>query len=493
MLFNSLEFIVFFSIVLLLYFYIPYRFRWLFLLISSCYFYVAFIPVYILVLFLLITIDYTAGILIEKSEGEKRRIFLIISIISTCIVLFIFKYFNFANHNLLKLAKFLHWNYPIQNLSLILPIGLSFHAFQSLSYVIEVSRRRQKAEHHFGIYALYVMFFPQLVAGPIERPYNLLKQFYEEHTFDYKRVTDGLKLMAWGFFKKIVIADRLTLIVNPIYNSPHDYSGPVLVLATFFFAYQIYCDFSGYTDIARGTAEVLDFRLMENFRAPYLATSIQDFWRRWHISLSTWFRDYVYISLGGNRVVKWRWYYNLIVTFFLSGLWHGANWTYVVWGLLHGFYMVIGTITKGIRLRFIQLIGLARYPKPHRVFQIIITFSLVCFGWIFFRAKNISDAYYIATHLFTGWELIFNFAGNLRELSVKWGLYSLGITKIEYLFCFGLIAFLEWIHSLQQKFSIRQWIAGQAPLVRWGLYYTLVISLILGGHYGQSKFIYFQF
>ncbi|MFI5205707.1 MAG: MBOAT family O-acyltransferase, partial [Candidatus Paceibacterales bacterium] len=389
MLFNSLEFLLFFPIVTTLYYFLPHKFRWLLLLVASCLFYAAAIPVYLFVLFTLIIIDYFSAILIEQYQGKFKKLFLIISIVSMCSALFVFKYFNFFVTNLDAFARVFHWNLPITTLQLLLPIGLSFHTFQSLSYVIEVYRGNQKAERNFGIYALYVMFYPQLVAGPIERPYNLLHQFHEEHTFDYQRVVDGLKLMAWGMFKKVVIADRLALLVNQVYGNPHDFSGPLLIIATFFFAFQIYCDFSGYTDIAIGAAQVMGFRLMDNFNRPYFSKSIAEFWKRWHISLSSWFRDYVYIPLGGNRVSDQRLYFNLSLTFLISGLWHGANRTCFVWGALNGFYIIISLATYNFRRKFVHLITLDRHPIIHKFFKMVLTFTLVCFGWIFFRAKNI--------------------------------------------------------------------------------------------------------
>lgn len=286
----------------------------------------AFIPVYILVLLATILIDFFLAIRIEEAEDPRRkRTYLVVAIVSTCAVLFIFKYYNFFNINLAAIAGFLNLHYPIGMLQLILPIGLSFHTFQSLSYVVEVYRGRQKTERHFGIYALYVMFYPQLVAGPIERPQNLLHQFREEHSFDYERVTSGLKLMAWGMFKKIVIADRLAGFVSVVYDKPVGFEGISVIVATVFFAFQIYCDFSGYSDIAIGAAEVMGFKLMRNFNKPYFSTSVTEFWRRWHISLSTWFRDYVYIPLGGNRVPRARWYFIIMVTFLISGLWHART------------------------------------------------------------------------------------------------------------------------------------------------------------------------
>src|SRR3984893_16453219 len=322
MLFNSIDFAIFFPVVVAMFFLSPQRWRVSLLLAASCFFYMAFIPVYIVILFVTILIDYIAGLYIERVEGRKKTALLWLSIVSTCAVLFVFKYLGLFTGSIEGVAGILGWQLPHTALNIILPIGLSFHTFQSLSYVVEVYRRRQAAEKNFVVYSTYVMFFPQLVAGPIERPYNLLHQFYEHHTFDYLRVTSGLKRMAWGFFKKVVIADRLALYVKNVYADPQHFNGLQLTIATLFFAFQIYCDFSGYSDIAIGSARVLGFRLMENFDNPYLSQSISEFWHRWHISLSTWFRDYLYIPLGGSRVGPKRWYFNLFITFLVSGLWH---------------------------------------------------------------------------------------------------------------------------------------------------------------------------
>jgi len=291
----------------------------------------SFVPAYILILGFTIVIDYFAGILIEQSSGNKRNFYLILSIAANVGVLAVFKYYNFLNDNLTAILGDFGYQNKIPYLSILLPIGLSFHTFQAMSYTIEVYRGHQKAERHFGIYSLYVMFYPQLVAGPIERPQNILPQMHAKHEFKYENVVEGLRLMLWGFFKKIVIADRLAIYVDAVYNNADKHSGITLITATVFFAFQIYCDFSGYTDIARGAARVMGYELMLNFRRPYLAKSIKEFWSRWHISLSTWFRDYLYIPLGGNRVPIPRWYLNLMIVFMISRLWHGAALTYIIW------------------------------------------------------------------------------------------------------------------------------------------------------------------
>jgi len=473
MLFNSLGFAFFFPIVTLGYFLLPYRFRWLWLLLASCIFYMAAIPVYILVLFFLILIDYTAGIFIEKSTGGTRKGFLVMSLAANIGILGFFKYYNFFNVNLSALAHFIGWNYSMKTLNLLLPIGLSFHTFQAMAYTIEVYRGNQKAERHFGIYALYVMFFPQLVAGPIERPYNLIHQFYEQHDFDYGRVTDGLRLMAWGLFKKVVIADRLALFVRPVYANPTEYHGLTLSLATFFFAFQIYCDFSGYSDMAIGAARVLGFRLMKNFNSPYLATSISEFWKRWHISLSTWFRDYLYIPLGGNRVSLDRLCFNLMVVFLISGFWHGANWTFIIWGALHGFYYVSSVLTKRLFLKSPEFLATA------------ITFSLVCFAWIFFRAESMADGCYIATHLFSGLSGLTSVAA-IKEIFQPFFYFE--NAKIYFVVTLGLIFCLEWMERTHFGF-----LQKKPTFVRWAAYYALIFVIIVFGRFDTSKFIYFQF
>lgn len=487
MLFNSLQFLIFFPVVTFLYFMLPYRFRWFLLLISSCIFYMAFIPKYILILAITIIIDYIAGIYIEKSNGRNKKVFLIISIISTCAVLFVFKYLNFFNSNFSVIARFFHWKYPIGVLNIILPIGLSFHTFQSLSYVIEVYRGNQKAEHHFGIYALYVMFYPQLVAGPIERPYSLLHQFYEKHNFEYRKVADGLKLITWGIFKKVVIADRAAVFVQQVYGNPFDYHGLSLILATIFFAFQIYCDFSGYSDVAIGAAWVMGFKLMDNFNRPYSAVSIAEFWKKWHISLSSWFRDYVYIPLGGNRVIKARWFFNIFITFLLSGLWHGANWTFVIWGVLNGVYIIVGRITKGFREKLFDLIGLNFLPSFRKVLQVLGTFSLVTFSWIFFISKDLKDSSYVATHFYHGLKLdiLSLFSNNFECILLDQNMNNLLIVVFS-------IIFMELVHFSEKHRSMRHMLSDKPVWFRWPVYYLMFFGIIFFGIFGES-FIYFQF
>ena len=479
MLFNSLEFAIFFPLVVGIYFLLPQHYRVLWLLVSSCVFYMAFIPVYILILFVTILIDYFAGMYLERVHGNARTWLLWMSIISTCSVLFVFKYFGFFTSNINGLAGLLGLHPPMPVLKIILPIGLSFHTFQSLSYVVEVYRGRQKAEPHFITYATYVMFFPQLVAGPIERPQHLLHQFWEHHAFDYLRITAGLKRMAWGFFKKIVVADRLALYVNDIYAAPRNFNGLQLTVATVFFAYQIYCDFSGYSDIAIGTARVLGFELMENFNTPYYSRSISEFWHRWHISLSTWFRDYLYIPMGGSRVAKSRWFFNLMVTFAVSGLWHGANWTYVIWGALNGLYLVMGVATKGLRDRAFGLVGLNEETLLRKATMMGTTFVLTCIGWVIFRARNMADAWYVLTHFASGWN--FGRIGTEQFLLRQMPAAVAGIMVLE----IGQL--------LQGRISIPPFLGRLPTVPRWALYASFVMAVMMFGIYRKTQFIYFQF
>ncbi len=381
MLFNSLTFLVFFPVVTIGYYTLPHRLRWFFLLIVSCLFYMYFIPVYILILFITIAIDYAAGLYIERSSGRAKRRYLIISILSTCLVLFAFKYYNFFIDNVNTLALVIGWNYSLTALQIILPIGLSFHTFQSLSYVIEVYRGHQKAEANFGVYSLYVMYYPQLVAGPIERPQNLLHQFKRVHHFRFVNFYRGLRLMVYGFFMKLVVADRLAVYVDAVYNNSEKHNGVTLALATIFFAFQIYCDFAGYSSIAIGASRMMGISLMTNFRRPYLAASVSAFWRRWHISLSTWFKDYLFISLGGSRVEsKVKLYFNLILTFVISGFWHGANWTFVIWGALNGLYLIVEQAT-----------GLNQIRRTSYLRSMVV-FSLIGVSWIFFRSVSVDQS-----------------------------------------------------------------------------------------------------
>jgi len=470
MLFNSIEFLFFFIVVTALYFTLPHRFRWFLLLVASCIFYMAFIPAYILILFATIVIDYFAGIYIEDTLGKKRKRYLIASLVANVGVLAIFKYFNFFVDNTNVVISHLGFNFqPLPYWKIILPIGLSFHTFQAMSYTIEVYRGNQKAERHFGIYALYVMFYPQLVAGPIERPQNLLHQFWEEHKFSFENLLFGLRLMLWGLFKKVVIADRLSIYANAIFSNQEQYPAIQLIIGMLCFTIQIYCDFSGYSDMAIGAARTMGFNLMVNFNRPYFSTNIQEFWAKWHISLSTWFRDYLYISLGGNRVQQWKIYRNVAIVFITSGFWHGANWTFIVWGAIHAFCIVLYMISKPY-LPFGN-------SKLSALFGWLFTFVLVSLAWVFFRAATIEEASAMI------WRIV-SFDNLLPLKGIKnFGSYSAAVSLVMIAYMFVC----EWFNKpLLDNFHKHY----KLDLVFISITLFLVVAF---GVFQQSSFIYFQF
>ena len=487
MLFNSFQFLLFFPIVTFFYFVLPQRFRWILLLGASCYFYMKFIPKYILIVVVMIIKDFFSGILIERIKSKKRKIILVINIILSCLVLFLFKYYNFFNESIMEIARLLKLNYTFPTLNIILPIGLSFLLFQSLGYVIDVYRGQQKAEKNFGIYSLFVLFYPQLVAGPIERAQHLLHQLREDYYFDYQRVKEGLLLMLWGFIKKVVIADRLAILVSTVYNNPTEYRGFPLIIATLFFSFQIYCDFSSYSDIARGAAKVMGFDLMKNFHLPYFSKSIAEFWRNWHISLSTWFKDYIYIPLGGSRTTKIKFYRNILIIFAISGLWHGASWNFIIWGLLHAFYQIIGIEIKPIRSYLKKIFKINEDTIGHKLYKTILTFLLVSFAWIFFRANSFYDAIYIIKNLF-----------NFDPWSIFDGsIYKLGLDRLDFNLSLILLVIAFGISMLQKKFSMIEKLQKEHLILRWSIYLIGLFSIIIFGIYGNkydaSQFIYFQF
>jgi alginate O-acetyltransferase complex protein AlgI len=472
-LFNSVQFLVFFPVVTLLFFLLPHGYRWALLLAASCFFYMFFKPVYILILLFTIIIDYAAGIWLEQEKDDRRRKkYLIMSIIANVGVLAVFKYYNFLNDNITGLALLAGYKNPIPYLHILLPIGLSFHTFQAMSYTIEVYRGHQKAERHFGIYALYVMFYPQLVAGPIERPQNVIHQFRARHSFDHHNMVTGLNLIAYGLFKKMVIADRLSEYVNQVYAHPEHANALSALIAVCFFSIQIYCDFSGYSDIALGTARCMGFHLMVNFNRPYLSTSISEFWSRWHISLSTWFRDYVYIPLGGNRSGQWHTWRNIFIVFLISGLWHGANWTFVIWGALHGGYTLFALMTRKTRVAIASATGIDRLPHLYMWLNRLTVFALVTFAWIFFRAENFGKARAMIHVLTSG-----NYSHNLTQLTAEKG-------PLNLLLSFGVIGLLYLSYALPANMKLKHNVLF--------LFVTTSIIILLGKNAG-AEFIYFQF
>jgi len=449
-----------------------------------------FIPVYILILAATIIIDYFAAIAISKSAGKKRKTFLIISLIANIGILAFFKYYGFLNDIITSVLYGSSHELLFPSLTILLPIGLSFHTFQAMSYTIEVYRGNQQPEKHFGIYALYVMFFPQLVAGPIERPQNLLHQFRVEHNFDYQRVVDGLKLMAWGFFKKVVIADRIAMVIDPVFNDVTKYEGFPLVLSSVLFAFQIYCDFSGYSDIAIGGARVLGFNLMKNFDRPFFAKSISEMWRRWHISLSSWFSDYVYKPMGGSRVNIFRQCFNLMIVFFISGLWHGANYTFIVWGLLNGLIVIVEVFLKKPISVFFYFLGIKQNTTVKKIIQCTYTFTLFCFTFIFFRAKSMHDAFYVIENLFTNF---YNSFVSFIEQVFYHHSYISSPAQICLIILFSIVI-LNLLHLKDRKVDILAFINQKPKWKRWVIYYVITFSILFFGALGESdQFIYFQF
>jgi alginate O-acetyltransferase complex protein AlgI len=478
MLFNSIEFIVFFIVVTSLFYLLPHRVRWVMLLLASCFFYMFFKPEYILILLFTIVVDYYAGILLETTQNPRlKKQYLLMSLVANIGVLAVFKYYNFINDNITGLCSLFGVTNHIPYLRMLLPIGLSFHTFQAMSYTLEVYRGHHKAERHFGIYALYVMFYPQLVAGPIERPQNILYQFHQKKVFNRDNLVDGLKLMLFGFFKKIVIADRLSNYVNLVYKDPGHYHGFQILTAMFFFAFQIYCDFSGYTDIALGAAKCMGFTLMKNFNYPFLSINVTDFWRRWHISLSTWFNDYLFtpIVVARRNWGKFAVVFAIFITFAISGLWHGAAWTYVVFGVLNGLAMIYEFLTKRTRKNLSKKMPALIYTR----ISILLTFIFACVAWVFFRAQTMGDVFTVFRNIPV------NLSGSWHVFYEKANYFALILAFIS----------IEWIWRNKEK--VRQAVIARAPqcYTTLGLtYYSVLLwGIFVWGEFGNKTFIYFQF
>ena len=497
MLFNSYNFLIFFPIVVLIYYLIPHKVRYIWLLAASYYFYMCWNAKYALILLFSTAVTYASGLLIDKSNKiedetkrtKKKKLFVALSFITNLAILFLFKYFDFAVDNINKILSVLHIKLLNPSFDVVLPVGISFYIFQALSYTVDVYRKDVKAERNFLKYALFVSFFPQLVAGPIERSKNLLEQVHEKHQFDAQRVKDGLLLMIWGFFQKIVIADRVAIVVDTIFNKFPQYGGMYVILGAVLFAFQIYCDFAGYSTIAIGAAKVMGFRLMENFNSPYMSMSVAEFWRRWHISLSSWFKDYLYIPLGGNRKGKIRKYINIMIVFLVSGLWHGANWSFVVWGGLNGLFQIVGAELKKDRDWIVEKFHLNRETVSHKIYKVLATFVLVDFTWIFFRAKSLKTAGAMIKSIFTVYNpwIFFNDS-----------LYKLGLNRKEFHFMIISILILIIADFVKWKgHSIREWVYKQERWFRWAFYIVSILVVLVFGIWGpafnESAFIYFQF
>ena len=484
MTFNSWEFLLFYPIVALLYFALPKKLKWPVLLIASYYFYICYQASLVFLILLTTLVSWLASALIERTDNPRvKKTALALTLIVCLGVLFFYKYFNFLSGSVTGLLSLFGVQTPPVVLNLILPVGISFYTFQTLSYVIDVYRGEVKTERNFFFYALFVSFFPQLVAGPIERPNNLIPQLREGHKWSDSDAVKGGKHMIVGFFKKVVVADLISVYVDSVYNSPETATGFGVVIATVLFALQIYCDFSGYTDIAIGCARIMGIRLMKNFDHPYIATSIKEFWSRWHISLSSWFRDYLYIPLGGSRCSKVRHLTNLMIVFLVSGLWHGAAWTYVIWGAIHGVYQVVGNLTAKPRRALIERLGFSEKSLPVVIVRRAITFILVSFAWIFFRANSISDAGILLKKLCTGW-------GSLAE--------TLGIMELNITGILTTVAAFLILLIIDRMLAYEDAPDGSGMLTKNGafIYFVWIImfawALLLSKDM-TSTFIYFQF
>ena len=495
--FISLEFFAFAPIVISLYFVLGSRLRWLLLLISSYLFYVIGNGVYVIILIFSTITDYwISHHLVKVEHPTYRKLLVLLSLFLNLGVLFYFKYANFFISEVNTWANTLNLDISLPTLNIILPIGISFYTFQALSYTIDVYRHKIEPEPHLGIFATFIVFFPQLVAGPIERASNLLPQLHQVFDYNEDRIVSGLRLILWGVFKKIVIADHLAIYVNTVYATPEIFSGQMLIAATLFFTFQIYCDFSGYSDIAIGIARILGIHLMTNFRQPYFALSLRDFWRRWHISLSQWFRDYVYIPLGGNRVSLVRNLLNLMTVFVISGLWHGASWTFIIWGAIHGVFVVIETLLTPHNNNEDET------TESHLqiMWRFTITMIVVIVAWVFFRAETVTDAVYILTHFhhidWTTLNLIgdgFSSTDGINNILKFMNPLKWSFTRLQFVWSLLLIGILLVVDFLQMRYGMTTLFNRLPAFVRWSLYNVVLLIIVLFGSWGSQQFIYFQF
>lgn len=497
MLFNSIEFMIFFPTVCLGYYVIPHKLRYLFLLACSYFFYMCWNPQYALLMLTSTVITYCSGLCIDAAdqiaEEEKRtkrkKLYVALSFISNLAILFFFKYYEFAADTILHLFGAMGMQAKLPEFDIILPVGISFYTFQALGYTVDVYRKDIRAERNFFRYALFVSFFPQLVAGPIERSKNLLEQLREKHAFCPERIRSGLILMMYGFFQKVVLAEYLAIVVDQVYNTYTERTGFQLLIATICFAFQIYCDFGSYSNIAIGAARVMGFSLMENFNTPYFAVSVADFWRRWHISLSTWFKDYLYIPLGGNRKGTFRKQINLMIVFLVSGLWHGANWHFVIWGGLNGAYQVIGAWLKPFRKKVIRLLKIDENAASHKLLQMICTFGLIDISWIFFRASFYQAVEILKIMAGMGPKSWFTWGSNLAAMGLNTGTRNVLVISLVILLAMDICKY--------KKIDVIAWICRQGIWLRWLIYYAAIFGILIFGVYGPnydaSQFIYFQF
>jgi alginate O-acetyltransferase complex protein AlgI len=486
--FNSLEFLLFILVVVIIYYILPQKLRWVLLLITSFYFYILLDYRMLFLLIGITALSYVIARVIDYCKGHKAKTILMVSSVIVCLIpLFFYKYFNFFSSAVTQSLKLISIPTHSFTLSLLLPVGISFYTFKVISYIVDVYKGKTTAVKHIGYYFVYVSFFPEIVSGPIDRANNFIPQLKTKHRLSYENIYTGAQMILWGLFKKVVIADTIAPAVNAVYNNVTKYNGIILLLATFLYTIQIYCDFSGYTDIACGSAKMMGFDLALNFNSPYLSSSIKEFWNRWHVSLSSWLRDYVYIPLGGNRVSLPRYYLNLMITFLVSGLWHGANWNFILWGGIHGAYLVIEAVFK----RLFKSIASKPLTGIKKAFKIVFTFILINFAWIFFRANKLSDAFYVVQHIF----IRTNKHGN----SWRSILVGININK-NFIFIFGVAFIVLFIFEVVQYKTNKSTIytVNKLPLIpRWIIFYFVIFFIVIFGAYGATynpqSFIYYHF
>jgi len=488
--FNSISFLVFFTTVVIAYFALPHRLRWILLLAGSYFFYGYCQPGYLALIMATTMVSFAfAKAMQDAGTQRKKRILLGLCIGLNVSVLLVFKYYNFFGTSITALLSSINVSVNIPRIDLLLPLGISFYTFRTVSYLVDVYRGKVGAEKHLGVFALYVSFFPQLIAGPIERSPHLIPQLHERKTFDPEKFTEGFTLMLWGFFMKLVIADRIGVYVNAVFNNPHAYSGGHCLLASYLFTYQIFCDFAGYSSIAVGASRIFGYDLVINFRRPYFSRSLREFWTRWHISLSTWFRDYLYIPLGGNRVSRAQHVLNLAVVFLVSGLWHGANWTFVAWGGIHGLGVILAEWTSGFRKRAVTIMGLKNHGQLAAIVQVVLTFHMVSMAWVFFRASSIAEAWTIVTKIFSGWQFNLNYAG-LVILPFTNDSSAVAAFLVSVLFI-AFMQYVEFINETGDARILKLW--RSSGRFRGGCLVGLALIILLFGEFSSTTFIYRQF
>ncbi len=486
MLFNSFTFAVFLPTVVVVHFLLPHRFRWIWQLVASYTFYMWWRVDYALLLVGSTVLDwFVARKLHALPDSLKRTAWFATSIGTQLTLLFTFKYYNLFHGLGTRVAEAIGTDNPLPLSTLLLPVGISFYTFQTMSYVIDVWRRDLKAEPNLFKFALFVSFWPQLVAGPIERAGSLLPQLFTHNPFDVDRTISGLRLAAWGLFKKVVVADRLAPIADAIYSDPHHVSGFATVVGTLCFGWQIWLDFSGYSDIAVGTARIFGIELMRNFHQPHLATSVSDYWARWHVSLTTWFRDYLYFGLGGSRSGFTSKYRNILLVFTCSGLWHGANWSVALWGFFNGLWLVIDDWTRPARLRFYDAIGLSGWPRVHHVLSVVCTFGIMYLTYPFFRAANLRAWWGMMSHIHTGWSFDPQRLGMLFD--------RIDMAPALFFATILLIPVAEVGEYLHRSERVGAWTARQPAFVRGLRDLALVFGTLVLGRWSDAPFVYFQF